>query len=329
MGFDIGAAATVLSPILGMAMSNQNQEEQYRQQEKLQNLQNKGYRENTDYSYAKQFEMWEKTNYAAQVAQMQKAGLSPGLIYGMKGGGGTTTGSGGGPMPSSTGANPTARSEGARMAMDIATQVANLDLIKAQTTKTKAEAAKTAGVDTELATGQIEKLAQETDNARIQNNLMRLDEATKHITNFELQTTQADRMKAINIATQKAQQELEIINNTSDISDATKQTAIQEAKTRLAGAALQNALTKEQISNTQQDTRVKKETVDSIYNRIQTDWERLGVEKREQSLREILAAYNMDLSKDIVKGLVGQLGSILSLGKKGTTIYNDHYHVTP
>jgi hypothetical protein len=43
-----------------------------------------------------QFEMWLKTNYPAQVEQMKKAGLNVGLMYGMKGGGGTTTGSQGG-----------------------------------------------------------------------------------------------------------------------------------------------------------------------------------------------------------------------------------------
>ena len=39
------------------------------------------------------YEMWEKTNYAAQIEQMKKANLSPALMYGQAGaGGGTVSG---------------------------------------------------------------------------------------------------------------------------------------------------------------------------------------------------------------------------------------------
>ena len=39
-----------------------------------------------------QMQMWEDTNYAAQVEQLKKAGLSVGLMYGKGGAGGATTG---------------------------------------------------------------------------------------------------------------------------------------------------------------------------------------------------------------------------------------------
>ena len=38
-------------------------------------------------------DIWEKTNYKAQMGQLEKAGLNPGLIYGMGGAGGTLGGS--------------------------------------------------------------------------------------------------------------------------------------------------------------------------------------------------------------------------------------------
>ena len=41
-----------------------------------------------------QMQMWEDTNFAAQVEQLKKAGLSIGLMYGKGGAGGTTTGAG-------------------------------------------------------------------------------------------------------------------------------------------------------------------------------------------------------------------------------------------
>ena len=41
-----------------------------------------------------QMQMWKDTNYAAQVEELKKAGLSIGLMYGKGGAGGTTTGAG-------------------------------------------------------------------------------------------------------------------------------------------------------------------------------------------------------------------------------------------
>jgi len=43
-----------------------------------------------------QMDMWNKTNYGAQIDHMKQAGLNPALMYGMGGGGGATTGSQGG-----------------------------------------------------------------------------------------------------------------------------------------------------------------------------------------------------------------------------------------
>ena len=40
-------------------------------------------------------DIWEKTNYKAQMGQLEKAGLNPGLIYGMGGAGGTLGGASG------------------------------------------------------------------------------------------------------------------------------------------------------------------------------------------------------------------------------------------
>lgn len=43
-----------------------------------------------------QMDMWNKTNYGAQMEHLKGAGLNPALMYGMSGGGGTTAGSQGG-----------------------------------------------------------------------------------------------------------------------------------------------------------------------------------------------------------------------------------------
>ena len=53
-----------------------------------------------------QLEMWEKTNYPAQVAQMRKAGLNPALMYGQAGAGGQLGGTAPSGGEGASGMNP-------------------------------------------------------------------------------------------------------------------------------------------------------------------------------------------------------------------------------
>ncbi len=94
-----------------MGISHQNQQQLNRQGHQLQ------------------MDMWNKTNYGAQVAHMEKAGLNPALMYGMGGGGGTTAGSQGGGNASS----------GGNAVQMHPMDMANLALLKAQAEKLDAE----------------------------------------------------------------------------------------------------------------------------------------------------------------------------------------------
>ena len=58
-----------------------------------QKQQLKGQKKALEQQNAAQFDMWNKTNYGAQMKHLKDAGLNPALIYGMSGGGATTTGS--------------------------------------------------------------------------------------------------------------------------------------------------------------------------------------------------------------------------------------------
>ena len=101
---------------------------QYHRQKKLMDIQHMNQRDLSKYGHDLQYDMWLKTNYGAQVDQLKKAGLNPGLMYGMSGGGGTTTGS-------QTGGSAAGGQAQPESAMDIS----NMALIGAQIAKLTAE----------------------------------------------------------------------------------------------------------------------------------------------------------------------------------------------
>lgn len=91
--------------------------------------------------YAK--EMWDYTNYENQRKHLEEAGLNPGLLYGMSGGGGSSaTGAGKVETPAQ------GSSQAVAMGLQASMQQAQIRDLEASARLKEAEAAKTAGVDT-------------------------------------------------------------------------------------------------------------------------------------------------------------------------------------
>lgn len=237
---------------MGMVLQPFNDARQYRQQKRLQKLQIAGQKEMMDYAMAAQYDMWDKTNYHAQMAQLKKAGLNPALLYGMKGGGGITTGN---PQGNVTGGQ--AASGGGKemqelmgMGMNMELMKAQKQLIQAQAENVKADTAKKTGVETENLQTQTQLLAQELDNKREDFQIKRLQQTMMNIENFEKQTSQVDRLHEITYQAQKAFRELNILTNTQKISEATTQEQINIIQQQSINAIIQNEATQNNIELT-------------------------------------------------------------------------------
>ena len=89
-----GGAAT--TQLLGMIGGHQQERRNYRNNQNLMGLQNKYQRGLNQQGHDLQMDMWNKTNYGAQVGHMKDAGLNPALMYKGAGAGGTTGSQGGG-----------------------------------------------------------------------------------------------------------------------------------------------------------------------------------------------------------------------------------------
>lgn len=102
-----------------------------------------------DAEYKRNLQMWKDTNFGAQRAEMEKAGLSVGLMYGNGGGQAASTAGGDGMQPSGPKMNPVeAALQQQAMGLQLKQIEAQNRLASAETAKTLAEANKIAGVDT-------------------------------------------------------------------------------------------------------------------------------------------------------------------------------------
>lgn len=126
MAFDIAAAASAaggvaqgIGSILTIGAQKRAATKQFERQKELQ-----------EHAGEKQMDIWNRTNYGAQVDHMKRAGLNPALMYGMGGGAGGTTGS--------VGTGQASQQE----VMDIGGAVAQNRLVQAQVENLEADAKK-------------------------------------------------------------------------------------------------------------------------------------------------------------------------------------------
>lgn len=103
-----------------------------------------------DAEYKRNLQMWKDTNFGAQKAEMENAGLSVGLMYGNGGGQAASTAGGNATQPSAPKTNPV---EVALQQQSLGLQLKQIEaqnrLANAEASKATAEANKIAGVDTE------------------------------------------------------------------------------------------------------------------------------------------------------------------------------------
>lgn len=119
-----------------------------------------------DAEYKRNIQMWKDTNFGAQRAEMEDAGLSVGLMYGNGGGQAASTAGGSATQPSGPNTNPVEVAlQQESMGLQLKQIEAQNRLANAQATKTIVEANKIAGVDTKAQ--ELQNIWQEIEN-RIQ-----------------------------------------------------------------------------------------------------------------------------------------------------------------
>ncbi|AXH77851.1 MAG: DNA pilot protein [Microviridae sp.] len=141
VGMIASAGANLGGSALGLVLNKTLNREQLKQQGRMQEQQMAGQMKLNEFNQQLGMKTWEETGYGAQMKQMEGAGLNPGLMYGMGGGGSATTASGGSQTVSggqaSQGTGNVAL--GLQMASQTALMAAQIDNIKADTANKRAQ----------------------------------------------------------------------------------------------------------------------------------------------------------------------------------------------
>jgi len=127
---------------LGMITRGINNRDQLQQQAKLNEQQFAIDGRALARQKAAELQQWKDTSYGAQLEEMKKNNLSPGMMYGAAGGGAGQLGGNAGSVNA-----PKAATPGNEV---LGMTIAQRKLIEAQTENVKADTAKKAGVDTDL-----------------------------------------------------------------------------------------------------------------------------------------------------------------------------------
>lgn len=267
LGQQAGSAA--INGLMGVFLGGYNDERQIRQQQELQNMQIRGQKEMTDYEWQKQMQMWEATNYPAQLAMMKKAGLSPGLMYGKGGGGATTVGSASGHVQGGTAATGGGQEiqQMIGMGMQREMQQAQIENLQANTDKTKAETGNVplTGANIQASTG--------------------LTNTQTELAKIEQQIKGATIEEAIQIAVgnmAKLQQEVLQQEVKTNVDRATQNTKIDTIKAQLIATLLGNELTRAQTTTEKGKPSVQAQEIESMKKHIENT-----VLARMQKWREI------------------------------------------
>lgn len=251
----------MLGTLLGMGMQIAGTLRQEHQAKKNAKQQVKYQKELAEHQQKLAMENWENTNYAAQIEQMKKAGVSPGLIYGMSGGGATlgATGSSGAASKADTVQTP----DFMGMGLTAELQKAQIENIKADTTSKE-----------------IDNTNKDEGGIDFQGKTTAIGEATARIDKIKAETSNTELQTAIGTY------QKDVAENQAKISNATVEDAIQIVKhqnDKLWGEAM-SAMAKGNVDTDTQETVKRQINLNEAEQITRIAAQKAGIELTQQQI---------------------------------------------
>lgn len=294
---------------MGLLLGPYNDERQMRQQERFQRMEIEGAKEMALFNQKQQMKMWEDTNYLAQRRQLEKAGMSVGLLYG-KGGQGGSLQATPGSVSAGKAERPQEMGMGLQLGMQSAMMKAQIALTQAQAKNLEADTANKEGVQRENVAASTEVLKHEATLKRIASELQN--------------ETLWDQVEAIRNANDISVEQITKERAEAGVADATKDERIKQITMQSTEQSLRIAqqkgdlkLTNEQIKKVAEETaNIKVQQTIEKTKLSQKDWDQ-AQESRRIAIQEMVAKFaTSDLQQ--AKLLTDIVGNMLGSAKAGT-----------
>lgn len=245
---------------------------------------------------ANALQLWKDTNFAEQRRQMEKAGLSVGLMYGKGGGMGTASASPGqiqkrNVVPLDVNSAMQIQMQAQQLKLQQQQIEANVKNTQADTELKKQELERKSegGVEYEQTQTATEKLKQETKNAELQAGIL---EAQKQIAEIEANVanhTQKDLIDQIKIVNDKLYGEAQSALTKANVDSTTREEQIQlieqatiEQQVRIAGMKNNINLTDSQIAKIATEINMMKQ-------QNMREWDKMTQTDKEIAVKQMLA----------------------------------------
>lgn len=248
--------------------------------------------------------MWEDTGYEAQIEQMEKAGLNPGLLYGMGGGGGQTTGHGAPGMTAPNAGYVDTTGMGMQMGMAMARQAAEIENIKATTQKTRTET-EAIPVNVDKTKAETKSITQGIENQKAAEQLIKIQQNIAQMQFNLAEQSMDDVLKKIHAESNTAIDNAKIVLNERDISDATKQEKIKIIQTELANKVLEGTLKNAQIFKTGMESAELKTKMNTMIQQLMINWDQLSIEQKRAEIQQSLSEFQQDPMSNAAKQISG------------------------
>lgn len=293
-----GVLSTAANALLGFELGARNDERQIAQQRKLQDMQQQGTMEVMKYGQDLQYDMWQKTGYVGQMEQLRKAGLNPGLLYGMGGAGGATTGGSGGSVGGASAPS------GGREAIDLMGMALQRQLMDSQRRNIDADTANKEA-DTANKGKQGANIEADTELKKMNWNIASIQEKIAGDTQNAVVAKVMSELRTITAQMHRAEKENEIVQ-------ATAETAINKAKMDLAVATTENELKKAQKRATEKGIEKADEEIEKIRQEVKNlkDYYDLDNYIEREKVRLMEKGINVAIITSV-------LGSIMSFATGG------------
>lgn len=298
---------------LNAAMSSGTANEQWGNQLKLMEIQNRYNEQMAKNNQLRNKDLWDYTNYENQKQHIKNAGLNPALMYGMGGGGGVSASGAQGQGVT----QPTDRSvemglKQQELGLQLASIASQVDLNKSQAEKNKAEAEKISGVDTRAQEATIDNLIAQTSNEKVRKGLI-LGQIRVADAEEELKRNTADwtkdkadetrwNIKSLQKGIDKLVEEVNGMKLDNELKERTIDNKIKESS-----LTLQNLMAEILLKGSQE--KINEEQAKAIPAKTLQGWEDLT--KKGEALI---------IQKEQMKAYVQDVFNRYDLGKKGLDI---------